>query len=117
MKRIAATVILTVSIAGTVFPQTESPFSAYPPRPYDICPSAPSSSYSAPSGNIFLPFSSRKCRALTDGGLISPGNGNDDDMPLPTPLPVKEGTGIVVLCALMWRGYLWARGRLRNLKI
>jgi hypothetical protein len=141
MKRIAVTVILTVLITGTVFPQTKSPISAYPPRPRGICPSIPSSLYSAPSDNIFPPFSSRKRRALTDGGLISPGNenddsallplpfpaeddalispGNDDDdsMPLPTPLPIKEGVGIVVLCALMWRVYLWARGRLGALKI
>jgi hypothetical protein len=142
MKRAVIIIILIAAIAGTVSLRAASPSPIItPPTPFAL-PSQQTLRYStSPENGLSSPFATRTRRTLTDsdddGIFIDPDpNGNtplplpllpdDDDIyvdpdptgntPLPAALPVKDGTGIVLLCALVW-GVGMRIKRFENLKI
>ncbi|MDR1336688.1 MAG: hypothetical protein LBK22_07665 [Tannerella sp.] len=143
MKRAVIIIILIIAIAGTISLQGATPsFATLPSTPSATLPSQQTLRYSAsPENGLSSPFVTRNRRTLADsdddGIFIDPDpNGNtplplpllpDDDgiyvdpdptgnTPLPAALPVRDGTGIVLLCALMWGVGMWIK-RFENLRI
>jgi hypothetical protein len=146
MKRAVIIIILIAAIAGigtgTTSLQGATPsFATLPSMPSATLPSQQTLRYStSPDNGLSSPFTIRNRRTLTDsdddGIFIDPDpNGNtplplpllpDDDGiyvdpdpvndQLPAALPMKDGTGIVLLCALVWGVGMWIK-RFENLRI
>jgi hypothetical protein len=145
MKRAVIIIILIIAIAGigTASLQGATPsFATLPSMPSATLPSQQTLRYStSPENGLSSPFTIRNRRTLTDsdddGIFIDPDpNGNtplplpllpDDDgiyvdpdptgnTPLPAALPVKDGTGIILFCALVW-GLGMRIKRFENLRI